>query len=163
MQKVDFFAKAVPAAIASGHPWPLYAACEAALESAWGESELCKVANNLFGQKQGCSTENLDVVQIETREVLNGKGCTVAATWPKFPDWTYSFRARLALLQRLPSLYGPAFGAPTGEDFIRLVSQHWSTDPHRADGVLATYRCNWLLLQNAAINAKAAAAGAGKL
>jgi flagellum-specific peptidoglycan hydrolase FlgJ len=156
MQKTDFFSRAVPSAIASGHPWPLYAVCEAALESAWGESELAKVANNLFGQKSGFSTEGLPTIEIQTREVLNGTTCIVPATWPKFPDWAASFKARFALLQR-STLYAPALSASTGDDFIRLVSEHWSTDPQRAIKVLETYHCNWLQLLNASVMAHKAA------
>jgi flagellar protein FlgJ len=150
MTKQDFFAKAVPAAIASGHLYPLYAVCEAALESAWGESELAREAANLFGQKVGFSTAGCEIVEMETRECLNGKWCTVSAAWPKFIDWQASFKARMALLNH-SNLYAAAVSAPTGEDFIREVSKHWSTDPQRAEKVLETYRCNWNALQNASI------------
>ena len=148
MTKSDFFNKAIPEALASGHVWPEYAVCEAALESGWGASELATAANNLFGQKQGGSTEMLDVIEIPTREFLNGKWCTVTATWPKFPDWQASFRSRMSVLNRL-AIYAPALSAPDGETFIRLVSQHWATDPQRAQKVLDTYHCNVGLIQNA--------------
>ena len=155
MQKQDFFAKAVPAVIASGHPWPLYQACEAALESGWNTSLLATRDNNLFGQKQGFSTEGCQIVEIPTREFLNGQWCTVTATWPRFADWNSCFKAQVALLEH-SAIYAPALSAKTGEDYVRLVSAHWATDPERADKVLATYHANWLLLQNAAIQAKAA-------
>jgi flagellum-specific peptidoglycan hydrolase FlgJ len=182
MEKAAFFAKAVPAAISSGHVWPLYAVCEAALESAWGESQLCKEANNLFGEKQGEITAHFETVSIRTHEVFSAEyinklehyvwkygppkprpdgkfDCTVDAVWPKFPDWEWSFRIRMTVLDRMPSTYGVALGARTGEDFIREVSKHWATDPERADKVLATYRANWSALQDASILAHKAAMG----
>lgn len=48
----EFLQQAASAARRAGHIFPEYAACEAALESAWGHSELAREANNLFGQKQ---------------------------------------------------------------------------------------------------------------
>lgn len=155
MTKQDFIAKAVPAALASGHIWPLYAACEAALESGWGTSGLSVKYNNLFGQKTGFATKGCEVAEIPTREFLNGAWCTVTATWPEFKDWAESFKARMALLNGSPKNYGVALGAATGEDFITEVSKHWSTDPNRAKNVLLTYQSNWQALQNALIAAKA--------
>jgi flagellum-specific peptidoglycan hydrolase FlgJ len=160
MTKADFFNRAVPEAIASGHLFPEYAACEAALESEWGESELARAANNLFGQKQGGSTEHFEVIEIPTREYNKEteQWYTTTATWPKFPDWEWSFRARMTVLQRAPSLYGLALAAKDGETFVREVSRHWATDPKRAEDVLATYRCNIGLISNAKALAKAAKA-----
>ena len=153
MTKQEFFAKAVPAAIASKHPWPLYQACEAALESAWGESELAKDYNNLFGMKIGFTTRGCEVVEIPTRECINGKWLTVMATWPKFSTWTACMAAQVELLNR-SLIYADAISAKTGEDYVRAVSKHWATDPERANKVLATYRCNWSLLQDAVIKAR---------
>ena len=48
----SFLRQASAAARAAGHIFPDYAACEAALESTWGQSRLAREANNLFGQKQ---------------------------------------------------------------------------------------------------------------
>ena len=168
MTKADFFVKAIPAVLASGHVWPMYAVCEAALESAWGGSKLAIEANNLFGQKQGFVTAGFETVEIETHEVLDYADkvkittwpygppslrtdrsglwdCKVPATWPKLPDWEWSFRERMTLLSRM-ECYGEALLAPTGEQFVRLVSLHWATDPKRADNVIATHDCNRELL-----------------
>lgn len=139
MTKQDFFAKAYPAAIASGHIWPEYAICEAALESAWGESKLARVAQNLFGQKKG--KENFPVISIPTKEYLKGRWEVVEAQWPAFPSWEVSFRERMALLRRNPA-YAHALESATGEEFVREVSKVWATDPKRADSVLLTYRFN---------------------
>jgi flagellum-specific peptidoglycan hydrolase FlgJ len=46
------------------------AACEAALESTWGASELATKGNNLFGQKQQVHPE-FGTLHIPTREFIN--------------------------------------------------------------------------------------------
>lgn len=135
----DFLLAAFQAAQTAKHIFPEYAACEAALESAWGKSKLAIQGNNLFGRKQSVSHPVFDTIDFPTKEFLNGAWVTVQAHWVKYPDWESCFDDRMALLRRLSSLYGPALEALTGEDFIRLVSEHWSTDPDRADKVLSIH------------------------
>jgi len=142
MTPKDFLSKAVAAAREAEHPWPEYAACEAALESAWGESGLCKRANNLFGQKQGFSTQGAEIIHIPTREYINHEWITVDAAWPCFPSWTESFRARMRLL-RGKGAYNKALAATTGEEFVTEVSKVWATDPKRGDKVLAIYHAHF--------------------
>ena len=141
-----FLVKAATAAAAAGHIFPEYAACEAALESAWGGSQLATQANNLFGQKQshpplpGSTTLNLP-----THEVVNGVSVPTEAQWVVFPDWSSCFKARMALLQRLASAYPDyqtALNATTGEQFVTAVSHTWSTDPQRGAKVLAIYNAH---------------------
>lgn len=138
MTPQDFLTKALNSAHAGGHLWPEFAACEAALESAWGESKLCRLANNLFGQKQGHTTEGAETISIPTREYLHGQWVVVDAEWPKFPEWSASFSARMKLLRAL-NAYSPAVNAETGEDFVRAVSKVWATDPERGNKVLAIH------------------------
>ena len=84
----DFLRKAAAAASAAGHPFPEYAACEAALESAWGQSGLATRANNLFGQKQ-------------SRPPLDGTG-TLSSADKRIPRWQVGHRQReLGALHRL--------------------------------------------------------------
>ena len=138
----QFLAKAAAAAHAAGHIFPEYAACEAALESAWGQSRLAQQANNLFGQKQSHPALG-DSLQLETREYLHGAWLTVPALWARFASWQEAFAARKALLERLARAYpgyAAALRASNGADFVRLVSRRWSTDPHRADKVLAVWQ-----------------------
>jgi flagellum-specific peptidoglycan hydrolase FlgJ len=135
----EFLKQAEAAAIAAGHVWPKFAACEAALESAWGESKLCRMANNLFGQKSGFTTKEAEIIEIPTREFLKGQWVVVPAKWPKFADWSSSFAARMELL-RAKSVYAPALAAATGYDFVSEVSKIWATDPKRGDKVLSIYR-----------------------
>lgn len=162
MDKREFFTKAIRAARDADHVWPEFAACEAALESAWGESRLARMANNLFGQKTGFSTTGVETIDIATHEVLTPAQVTrvsswkhglpekrtdgnfdavVDATWPKFSTWADSFKARMELLRRA-SVYHDALNAPTGSDFVEEVSKHWATDPERAHKVLVTYHAN---------------------
>lgn len=139
MTPADFFAKAVEAAAKAGHIFPDYAACEAALETGWGESRLAREANNLFGQKQGFTTGEAECIDIPTTEFINGEWCTMPARWPKFPSWEDSFRARMHLL-KMRTAYASALAAPTGEEFVRRVSMVWATDPERSAKVLSIYR-----------------------
>lgn len=139
----EFLQRAASAAQAAGHVFPEYAACEAALESAWGQSKLALQANNLFGQKQSHPPlAGVGTLLLPTREFLRGTWVTVNAAWVSFPDWSACFDARMQLLHaasvRYPH-YAAALAAATGEAFVREVSQTWSTDPARADKVLSIY------------------------
>lgn len=139
----EFLLKAAAAARAAGHVFPEYAACEAALESGWGHSQLAVEANNLFGQKQAHPPlPGTASLTLPTREFLHGAWLSVQANWIKFPDWESCFRERMALLRSLAAAwpnYGAALHAATGEQFITEVSRTWSTDPNRAGKVLAVY------------------------
>lgn len=151
MTPQEFLDKAYKAAVDSGHIFPEFAACEAALESAWGNSKLCILGNNLFGQKSGFSSKEFPVIEMPTKENvdLNKDGridpsevVTVKSNWAKFPDWATAFRERMELLQRLAPRflhYGNALNAKTGREFVTEVSKSWSTDPLRATKVLAIY------------------------
>lgn len=139
----QFLVKAATAARAAGHIFPEYAACEAALESAWGQSHLAAQGNNLFGQKQSHPPlDGSSTLMLPTREFLNGAWVTVQANWVGFADWASCFKARMTLLQRLGNTYPDykaALNATTGEQFITAVSHTWSTDPQRAGKVLSIF------------------------
>lgn len=126
---------------AAGHLYPTMAACEAALESGYGNSGLAKRANNLFGTKQH-KVAIFDTLIIPTKEFLNGQWVTVNANWVKYPSLEECFRDRMATLQRLAPFYPHyknALAAPDAVTFVKEVSQTWSTDPNRADKVLSIY------------------------
>ena len=146
-----FLRQASAAARAAGHIFPDYAACEAALESTWGRSRLAREANNLFGQKQSADGQSgiatpgatAGFLAMPTQEFLHGRWVTVTAHWARFADQAACFRARMALLHRLEHsypAYARALAATTGEVFIEEVSRAWSTDPQRAQKVLAIHR-----------------------
>ena len=67
----DFLSRAFEAARGAGHVFPEFAACEAALESAWGTSRLALEANNLFGQKQSHPPLG-ESLNVPTKEYLHG-------------------------------------------------------------------------------------------
>jgi flagellum-specific peptidoglycan hydrolase FlgJ len=145
--KHEFFRRAIAAAMMAMHPFPEYAACEAALESAWGTSLIARKANNLFGQKEGFTTRDLPIIDVGTDEVVHGHVEHLShAQWPMFPDWKTCFKERLELLMRA-SVYHDAMRALDGETFVREVSRHWATDPARAEKVLITYRVNRDLIE----------------
>ncbi len=139
----QFLMKAAAAAAQAGHLFPQYAACEAALESAWGVSRLAVEANNLFGQKQSHPPlAGTATLSLPTREFLRGAWVTVEANWAKFEDWSACFSARMTLLRALSRSYphyAAALEAQSGEQFVTEVSETWSTDPDRAGKVLEVF------------------------
>lgn len=139
--QIDFLVKAQAAAAKVSHPFPAMAACEAALESAFGASGLAKNDNNLFGMKQHAHAI-YGTVTLPTREFLLGEWKTVTSQWVNYPDWASCFADRFATLQRLSNVYShykAALAAPNAETYIAEVSKTWSTDPQRANKVLAIY------------------------
>ncbi len=141
--QIDFLTRAVVAARQGGHIFPEMAACEAALESGWGQSRLARIANNLFGEKQDREhNEGIGTLALPTREYLHGRWISVDALWIKFPDWPSSFAARMEILRALSSefpAYNQALHASNAQQFVQLVSERWSTDPQRAAKVLSIY------------------------
>jgi flagellum-specific peptidoglycan hydrolase FlgJ len=138
----QFLDRATAEAEKANHPFPQMAAAEAALESSWGNSQLAREGNNLFGMKQHahpvCGTMTLP-----TREFLDGKWIACSANWVQYPDWRACFADRLATLQRLSNAYphyAAALRAPDAESYVTEVSRTWSTDPDRAKKVISIYQ-----------------------
>ncbi len=142
MTPQEFLERATAAARAADHIFPEHAACEAALESAWGSATLALRANNLFGQKQAHPPRGASLA-LPTREFLHGEWTTVNAEWMIFDDWQSCFAERMALLRELERAYphyGAALAARNGEQFVEEVSKSWSTDPQRAAKVMSVFR-----------------------
>jgi flagellum-specific peptidoglycan hydrolase FlgJ len=138
----NFLSRAQAEASRASHPFPAMAACEAALESSWGNSQLARDDNNLFGMKQHTHPV-YDTMNLPTREFVGGKWIETIAHWVKYPDWAACFADRLATLQRLSNAYPhykAAIDAPDAETYIAEVSKTWSTDPDRAKKVLSIYQ-----------------------
>ena len=150
-----FLTRAAVAARDGGHVFPEHAACEAALESAWGRSKLAIEANNLFGQKQSHPPVGAGF-DLPTKEYLHGAWLWVPATWARFAGWTECFQARMTLLRRLGDAY-PAYAAalraPDGDSFVELVSQRWSTDPERGEKVLQVWHMHHAVIADALLQA----------
>lgn len=136
-QRIEDLRNMYRSAQASGHPWPAYAACEAALETGWFASRLFLRANNIFGMKQH-ERPVFETIAMPTLEFLDGVWTEVEAAWVKYPTVADSFADRMATLRGDPG-YAAALSAPTGEAFVTEVSKRWSTDPRRAEKVLEIY------------------------
>jgi flagellum-specific peptidoglycan hydrolase FlgJ len=137
----QFLDQATAQAMKANHPFPQMAACEAALESSWGHSELAREANNLFGCKQH-SHAIYGTMTLPTREFENSSWVQVGSNWVKYPDWRACFADRLATLERLSNAYPhykAALAAADPRTYITEVSKSWSTDPHRALSVQGVY------------------------
>ena len=131
-------------ALEAKHIFPCMAACEAALESAFGNSALAKEAHNLFGLKAHKSlTGTFNTVSLPTKEFLGGNWMEVSAEWMKYDTLADCFADRMATLMRLRDVYPhyrAALTASGPEIYISEVSKTWSTDPNRAEKCLAIYR-----------------------
>jgi len=139
--KRQFVASSSASARMVAHPYPDMAACEAALESAYGKSELAIRYHNLFGMKQH-SHAVYGTVSLPTREFQSGQWIEVDSSWVNYPTVEDCFADRLATLTRLASVYPNyklALQATTPEDYIIHVSATWSTDPARWQKVMTIY------------------------
>jgi len=154
--KINFLLHARGEAVKANHIFPEFAACEVALESAWGTSELALKANNLFGTKcphsaiiptavpAGSVVAPRSSILLPTMEEVHGHRIATLGHFLCFPDWHSCFRARMVLLERLRDVvglecYGAALDARDGETFVTEVSKKWSTDHLRASKVLDIY------------------------
>jgi flagellum-specific peptidoglycan hydrolase FlgJ len=152
----DFLTRAAAEAVRANHPFAMMAACEAALESSWGHSQLAMEGNNLFGMKQHVHPI-YGTMTLPTREWQRwpgdlqagdvqenaGRWIVVGANWVKYPDWRACFADRLATLERLSNAYPhykAALDAKDAQSYVAEVSKSWSTDPRRAEKVLSIYQ-----------------------
>lgn len=132
-------------AYSGGHIYPRMAACEAALESNWGQSELARVGNNLFGLKQKTHPVYGTLV-LPTKEFLDGRWQEVDAGFVSYESMQDCFTDRMETLRRLEGEYAHYAAALTAADadtYVREVSKTWSTDPQRADKVIEIYNQNF--------------------
>jgi flagellum-specific peptidoglycan hydrolase FlgJ len=140
-QQHDFLQRAFEAAKAAQHVEPEMAACEAALESGYGRSQLAAQDRNLFGMKQHQHPE-YGTVSLPTREFLGGKWVALNSNWIVYPDWQSCFKDRMDTLTRLAPIYPHyknALTAGSATTYVTEVSKTWSTDPERAEKVLSIY------------------------
>jgi len=135
MLPAQFISKLRP--LVSG-PFPDFTIAQAALESAWGASQLAVEANNLFGVKAGPEWTGA-VLELPTREWVNGGWTTVQARWRRYADWAACIADHSKILAT--ARYADAARASSGEDYARAVAKAgWATDPTYADKVIAIMR-----------------------
>ena len=163
-EQVEFLRRACGAARLAHHVWSEYAACEAALETAWGTSRLYLQGNNVFGEKQHAKPVFLTVT-LPTREYRYGVGwITVQAPFIWFPSPIEAFEMRMQTLRRLAveknsageleyPEYAAALAATSGEAFVTEVSKRWSTDPERGAKVLEIFNAHMDVFAGAATSA----------
>lgn len=124
------------AAVAAGHIWPEYAACEAALETAkttvgqppqsnFGQNASFLQGNNVFGNQQR-SKPVFQTLSLQSWEMKNGQRVNMTENFIKFPDLATAFKFRMQTLQSLQSIYYAALKATTGEQFVIQVSAAWT-------------------------------------
>lgn len=142
MTKTEFIVTALLAAqeshASSGFPVGV-AVAQAALESAWGKSELSQKANNYFGIKAHGDAES---VSMATTEVVNGKVVKTQARFAAYPDMRSCFVDRDRILCSLACYQDARANTGNPEEFTRCLARHWATDPKYADKVLKIYRDN---------------------
>jgi flagellum-specific peptidoglycan hydrolase FlgJ len=139
-----FLNEASAQAVKAGQPFPEMAACEAALESRYGQSDLACEGNNLFGMKQH-THEIFKTLNLPTHEGTPGHPDwkEITAKFVEYPDWSSCFADRLATLQRLSAEYphyAAALAATDPETYVTEVSKTWSTDTMRAMHVSQIYQ-----------------------
>lgn len=144
-----FLLNTFEAARAAGHVFPAMAACEAAVESAWGQSKLFLEANNAFGVKQH-QHPIFGTLSLPTKEFLHGQWVVVDAEWVKYPTLQDCFADRMQTLTRLQDEYPhykAALTAPDPETYVTEVSKSWSTDPNRAATCILIYHAHGGILK----------------
>jgi flagellum-specific peptidoglycan hydrolase FlgJ len=136
MDKKEFIRAAITAANGSTYPVGI-AVAQAALESAWGASQLSLKANNYFGIKAHGDAER---IELPTTEVVNGKEIKVSARFAAYPDIAACFADRDRIITQLACYQDARANAADPEQFARALARHWATDPKYPEKLLKIYR-----------------------
>jgi flagellum-specific peptidoglycan hydrolase FlgJ len=140
-QNLSWIKNTAEEAAKAAHVFPQMAACEAALESAFGKSTLAQEGDNLFGMKQH-SHPIYGTLTLPTKEFENSAWKVIEGAFVKYPTLAACFDDRMATLVRLKSVYihyGLALAAKDPVTYVTEVSTQWSTDPKRAASCIAIY------------------------
>lgn len=128
-------------ALEAKHVYARMAACEAALESRYGTSALARLGYNLFGMKQH-QHPIYGTLNLPTQEFEHGEWVPIVQAWVQYENAAECFADRMETLLRLRDIYPEyqqALTAPDPVSYVRAVSKRWSTDPARADKVIAIF------------------------
>jgi len=140
LTRSEFIATATAAAQAasavSGFP-PGVTVAQAALESAWGQSQLARLAHNYFGIK---AHGDLPWIELPTTEVQGGAAVKMRAYFARYESIEACFADRDRLLARLAVYAEARAAARDPEAFLRALARHWATDPDYAQKLLTLYR-----------------------
>ena len=144
MTRDEFIAAATAAArsasIVSGFS-PGIAVAQAALESAWGNSQLARLANNYFGIK---ARRGRAVAELPTLEYVDAAPLRTVARFARYESMEECFADRDCMIASLAVYREAREASGDPEAFIRALAQHWATDPDYADKVLYVYRAHGL-------------------
>ncbi len=144
MNKAEFLGLATAAALdcsrTSGLP-PGVTVAQAALESAFGASQLSRRAHNYFGIKAHGA---LPWIALPTLEYCGGRAIWVEARFARYDSMTAGFADRDRIILTLPCYAEARACAADPEAFVRALARHWATDPGYADKVLKVYSENQL-------------------
>ncbi|WEV45416.1 GBS Bsp-like repeat-containing protein [Streptococcaceae bacterium ESL0687] len=139
-QKV-WFDKTYPAAMKLAKEKNLYASImmsQAIAESAWGQSELAKNANNLFGVKADSSWTG-EYYEKDTLEYVDGKQVTVKAKFRKYSSMAESLEDYTKKIIGSPDRYKNVLrsNAPTYADAAHALQEGgYATDPNYATSLI---------------------------
>ncbi len=144
MEKHEFLLMAIAAAkessAISGMP-PGITVAQAALESAWGQSGLSRLANNYFGIKLHGKYES---IELPTTEVVNGATVRSMARFAKYASMKECFADRDRIVLNGARYAEARRWLAEPEQFARELAKHWATDPGYAEKLLSLYRQNGL-------------------
>lgn len=140
MKRAEFLRQAIAAAktasAISGFPAGITVA-QAALESAWGQSQLSREDANYFGIK---AYGNHAKVCMPTCEVEHGVRKETTAEFAKFASMPECFAARDRLIATSAYFAQARTCRGNAEAFAQAIAKHWATDPAYANKLLAIYR-----------------------
>lgn len=132
MNTVDFLAKIVGYAVSTMHATDIPASltiAQAILESGWGESELTKRGNNLFGIK-GTGSAGSGIYP--TKEYVNGNWITIQAQFRHYNNWGESIADHSRLLlngtRDQPNRYHGVLGADYRTAAKAIYAGGYATD-----------------------------------
>src|SRR5512138_400251 len=144
MSKSEFLELATTAAAASSRASGLPAGvtvAQAALESAWGTSQLARAAHNYFGIK---AHRGLPWIALPTLEYRHGRAVWTEARFTRYASMEACFADRDRIILRVACYAAARACAADPAAFVCALARHWATDPQYADKLLKVYRNNAL-------------------
>ncbi|MBC8060289.1 MAG: glucosaminidase domain-containing protein [Clostridiaceae bacterium] len=163
MDKQTFINKVKGGAIAAMNKYQILASltiAQAILESGWGESQLAKVANNIFGMKR---RGYADYVVITTIEYRDGNKGEEQAEFRKYPTWDYSIADHIDYLVK-NNRYKNLIGIKDYKIACRLIHQDgYATDPNYSNLLIGIIEQNALEKYNSTVTLNLAIASIQEL